>query len=49
MNMKMMKTSMNTCHPYIGEKGNKFNGIHYLNFVKACHSKIFGLVLIAIC
>ena len=38
-----------TTHPYLGEKGNKFGEIHDLNLVKACHSKIFALVLIAIC
>ena len=30
-------------------RGNKFGEIHNLNFVEACHSKIFALVLIVIC
>ena len=38
-----------TTHPYLGEKGNKFSEIHDLNLAQACHSKIFALVLIAIC
>ena len=38
-----------TTHPCLGEKGNKFGEIHDLNLVKACHSKMFALVLIAIC
>ena len=38
-----------TTHLYLGEKGNKFGETHDLNLVKACHSKIFALVLIAIC
>ena len=37
-----------TTHPYLGEKGNKFGEIHDLNLVKACHSKTFALVLIAV-
>ena len=38
-----------TTHPYPGERDNKFGEIHDLNLVKACHSKIFALLLIAIC
>ena len=38
-----------TTHPNLGEKDNKFGEIHDLNLVKACHSKIFTLVLIATC
>ena len=44
-------TAMERFHatrPYLSGKDNKFGEIHDLNLVKACQSKIFALVLIAI-